>query len=146
MNFLARARYNAGGKEKKRVYDEALRKTPEYKARRKAYMARRRVLKWGVQKCAELRVRAKKLGVPFDLTPADLVLPTVCPVLGVSLRVGGPRMGAPSVDRIVPGRGYVKGNIVVVSGRANVLKGNASVDELKKLAEFYQKLVERTDI
>jgi len=44
---------------------------------------------------------------------------------------------SPSIDRIDNSKGYIKNNIVVVSRRANVLKKDASIEELKKLAEFY---------
>jgi hypothetical protein len=47
---------------------------------------------------------------------------------------------SPSVDRIDPNGGYVKGNVVVVSYRANLIKTNASVDELCKIADYYRKL------
>ena len=48
--------------------------------------------------------------------------------------------GSPSVDRIDPNGGYVRGNIVVVSWRANRLKGNAMVNELRAIADFYEQL------
>ncbi len=90
------------------------------------------------------RRRAEEQGLPFDIEPSDIVVPHFCPVLGFPLAAGVGQIhdGSPTVDRIVPERGYVKGNIVVVSFRANRLKNNASVDELRRIASFYDQLSE----
>lgn len=70
----------------------------------------------------------------FDLFPKD----SRCPILGIEMKWGNDnRASTPSVDRIVPDKGYVKGNVVWISHRANRLKSNASLDELKKLNSFY---------
>lgn len=78
-------------------------------------------------------------GLPFNLTVEDIIIPAVCPVLGIPLsRRGGKRTdNTPSLDRIVPSKGYVKGNVMVISWRANALKRDASPEELRKLAAFY---------
>ena len=89
------------------------------------------------------KARAKRLGAPFNLTLEDIVIPEFCPVLGIPIvskyakRTGN----SPSVDKAVPSLGYVKGNVVVISWRANRLKSDASVDELKRIASFYQQFV-----
>ncbi|WP_295842584.1 hypothetical protein [uncultured Xanthomonas sp.] len=83
--------------------------------------------------------RARQAGVPFDLEPADVVIPERCPVLDIPLSTecGKRSEGTASIDRIVPSLGYVKGNVVVTSWRANRLKNDASLDELRRLFEFY---------
>jgi hypothetical protein len=90
--------------------------------------------------------RAKVTGLPFELTREDLVpLPTVCPVLGIPIGVNLPpseHRSFLSLDRIDNTRGYVRGNVVIVSNRANLLKKDATVDELVKLARFYQDLAQ----
>lgn len=85
--------------------------------------------------------RAKKLGLPFNLGLADIVIPSVCPVLGIPLKYGvGKRTGAsPSLDRLRPELGYVKGNVAVISWRANDLKRDATPDELRRVADWYDK-------
>jgi hypothetical protein len=85
--------------------------------------------------------RAKAKGLEFDLTEEDLQpLPIHCPVFGTELNYAAPKQCAasPSLDRVDNSKGYVKGNVVVVSWRANNLKSNASVAELRALVRFYE--------
>lgn len=81
------------------------------------------------------RHRAKKKGLAYDKDLSGLFLPDVCPVLGIPLkysdRRGSPSADSPSLDRIVPEYGYVRSNLRVISHRANMLKSNASIDELR---------------
>jgi hypothetical protein len=86
--------------------------------------------------------RARKRGLEFNLTREDIVIPVHCPVLGIPLVPFSGRFAhnSPSIDRIDNHQGYVKGNIIVVSFRANSLKKDATVDELQKLSDFYTKL------
>jgi hypothetical protein len=90
----------------------------------------------------QIRWRARKRSIPFNLTVDDVVIPEKCPVLGFELvrSVGSIKYNSASVDRIVPELGYVKGNIIVVSLKANMIKTNAKVEDIIKVAEFYSKL------
>lgn len=96
------------------------------------------------QRIATKRNSAQSRGVVFDLTISDLYpLPEVCPVLGIQLsydNVRGDTDNSLSIDRIDPAGGYTRGNIVLVSQRANRIKNNASVEELLKIAAFYADL------
>ena len=89
------------------------------------------------------RNNALHKGIPFDLTISDLYpLPEVCPVLGIPLSYGGGHGAADNsmaLDRIDPSKGYVKGNVVMVSQRANRIKNDATPAELRKIADFYAK-------
>jgi len=70
------------------------------------------------------RKRAKDRGLPFDIPKDAIVVPRTCPALGLVIELRGQRSAcSPSLDRIVPERGYVSGNIRVISDRANRLKG-----------------------
>jgi hypothetical protein len=77
------------------------------------------------------RARAKKAGLPFDVTEDDLLVPTHCPALGLDLSVH-----PLSIDKIIPSLGYVKGNVQVLSMKANRMKQDASPEELKRFAEW----------
>ena len=48
---------------------------------------------------------------------------------------------SPSIDRINPRKGYTKDNIIVVSMRANRIKTDARFTEIRKVADFYEKLL-----
>ncbi len=96
------------------------------------------------------RKRAKRDGLPFEITHEMIIFPERCPVLGIPLRLGEDRSPAsPSLDRIVPSQGYVPGNIRVISDRANILKGNSTQEQLqirasvsrRELREEYSKIV-----
>lgn len=47
---------------------------------------------------------------------------------------------SPTIDRIDPAKGYVRGNIIVVSQKANTMKSNATIAEMRRLARFYTQL------
>lgn len=86
------------------------------------------------------RRRAHAKGLPFDVGVEDVPVPTICPVLGIELKPteGGAGRSdcAPSIERIDPALGYVRGNVVVVSWRANKIKGDATADELRRIADW----------
>lgn len=94
--------------------------------------------------CRKARHRAKTLGLPFNITPDDIVIPTHCPVFGIPLSVQNDRHkdNSPALDRTIPELGYVKGNIEVISQRANVLKRDASVEELEKLVCYLRRVTQ----
>lgn len=84
------------------------------------------------------RGRAKEKGIPFNIVSADIPVPEVCPVLGLKLviGVGACSDSSPSIDRIIPSLGYVKGNVRVISRRANRIKNDATPDELYKVWKY----------
>lgn len=90
---------------------------------------------------AKTRARkwSKKMDIPladwFSIEPQDIHIPETCPVLGIPLFRGDgkPCDNSPSLDRKNSSKGYVRGNIQVISFRANLLKSNATVDELKRI-------------
>jgi hypothetical protein len=88
------------------------------------------------------KARAKRKGVPFSLRMRDVTVPEFCPVLGLPLAhaTGHSCDTSPALDRIRPERGYVPGNILVVSDLANRIKANASPDQIQRVAAFYANL------
>lgn len=87
------------------------------------------------------RRRARLKGIEFSLSRADIVIPKTCPVLGIDIRLsnGGFNDNSPTLDRVDNALGYVPGNVVVVSWRANRIKCDAAIDELRKIVEFYDR-------
>jgi hypothetical protein len=85
------------------------------------------------------KMRARALKVPFDLDVSDIVIPTHCPILGIKLKPGGSGRAKPdcvSLDRFKPSLGYVRGNVTVISWRANCLKRDGTLEEFEKLVAF----------
>lgn len=102
----------------------------------RGYYRRRRAQNREADILARTKSRAKKSGIPFQLSLEHIVIPEVCPVLGIPLNFDsverkGPKMNSPSIDRIKPDLGYVPGNVRIISHRANSLKSNATVAELE---------------
>jgi hypothetical protein len=82
--------------------------------------------------------RANKHGIAFNIELSDIIIPEFCPVLGFKLEVGNGKANdnSPSLDKIIPEKGYVKGNIRVISLRANKLKNDGSLEEFKKIVNY----------
>lgn len=89
----------------------------------------------------EAKVRAKKNGIPFDLDHDDLTIPKLCPVLGIPIGMsyGHRSDNSLSLERVNNKKGYVKGNVIIISWRANRLKSDATIDEIAKIYRFYRK-------
>jgi hypothetical protein len=90
----------------------------------------------------QLRRNAKKRGLEFSVTKKDfLPLPTHCPVLNVELDYSGAgTWNAASIDRSDCSKGYIPGNVVIMSKRANMLKNDASPEELRKVLEYIRNI------
>tara|TARA_R110002096_G_scaffold279991_1_gene474214 strand:+ start:106 stop:528 length:423 start_codon:yes stop_codon:yes gene_type:complete len=85
------------------------------------------------------KVRAQRGNVPFNLNPGDVVIPDICPILGIVLTSGrgkGPKDNSPALDRIIPSLGYVADNIQVISARANRIKSDSTIEELSMILEY----------
>jgi hypothetical protein len=85
--------------------------------------------------------RAKKAGLPFNLTVEALYWPALCPVYGFPLDYCAHKSmvdNAPTLDRIDSSGGYVVGNVQVISWLANRLKSNATLAELQQLVRYME--------
>jgi len=91
----------------------------------------------------QARYRAKKKGIEFNLELSDVVIPKVCPVLKIPLTAGsssgGPRGCSPSLDRIDNTKGYIKGNVQIISHKANTMKHCADNNELILFANWIKR-------
>lgn len=86
------------------------------------------------------RLAAKKKGLVFSITETDILpLPKICPALGLVLEyLGGCRNQAnsASIDRRDNSKGYVPGNVFVISRRANTLKSDATFEEMSGVLAY----------
>ncbi len=90
-----------------------------------------------------VKQRARRDGLEFALTKADfLSMPTHCPVLGLELRYGGGdgrQDYSASIDRKDSSKGYVPGNVRIMSWRANSLLKDATIEELRALVMYLER-------
>lgn len=95
------------------------------------------------------RKRAKELNLEYSLTNKYLhelyvSVGDICPVLKIPLSTNSSLNNKPSVDRIKPSLGYVKGNVRIISYRANLLKNNATIEEMELILKDLISLGQRT--
>jgi actin-related protein len=125
-------------KNKERIAKkESQRRSEQYRSNPKQNLAKQK--EWKINNLEKYLVqgakqRAKKYGLPFDITYKDIVIPECCPYLGIKL-VPFSEWSSPSLDKIIPELGYVKGNIQVISTKANTMKNNATQAELVRFAQ-----------
>ena len=84
------------------------------------------------------RCRAKRNNIPFSIDMEDVIVPLICPVFGITLMRGSGKQVAesPTLDRVEASLGYVKGNVRVISWKANRLKSDASLEDLESLVIY----------
>lgn len=88
------------------------------------------------------RHRAKKEGVAFSLNRLDIEIPGECPVCSVAMSYLDGRNVVPSLDRIIPARGYTKENVIVLCNACNRKKQNSTAEELAAMAEWIYRIRE----
>ena len=94
------------------------------------------------------RARSKRKGVECTITEEDIHIPEVCPHLGVKMetqtKLGEDRAFTMTLDRIDNSKGYVPGNVEVISWLANTMKNNATPEQLVNFAKAILERYERT--
>jgi hypothetical protein len=80
--------------------------------------------------------RSKAKGLHFDITAADITIPTHCPLLEIPLEIGSRKISdnSPTLDRVHNDAGYVIGNVIVISHLANRCKGSLQSADLLRIA------------
>ena len=92
----------------------------------------------------------KKNSIDFDLDENYLeeIWTGICPIFKCEISLGGiiDQKGSHNsahLDRIDPEKGYTIGNVAWISGRANRIKYNASIDELRAIANWMESVTTR---
>lgn len=103
-------------------------KTPLYQSQRAKFRAK--------------KVNAMRVGYSWDVVFGDIVWPTHCPILGIEIDYFAPYRveNSPSFDRINNDLGYIKGNIQILSWRANRIKNDGTAEEHRKIAQYLDSL------
>lgn len=83
---------------------------------------------------ARAKCRAKDKNIEFNIQVSDITIPDMCPILGIPLiehtgKPGG-KINSPALDRIDCKKGYIKGNIRVISHLANMMKSCAEEEHM----------------
>jgi len=94
---------------------------------------------------AKRRARLKQLD--FNLELSDIIVPEYCPILQLYLHPNqdgsrSSKNNSPSLDRIDNRKGYIKGNVQVISTLANIMKSNATKEQLKMFAKWVNTYVD----
>lgn len=82
--------------------------------------------------------RAKRKNLEFNLKKEDIIIPEYCPVFGTKIGFHN-KHDVPTLDRIDNNKGYIKGNIQVISSKANRLKNNGSIEEFLKIITYMER-------
>lgn len=106
------------------------------------YHGKSKTIEYVLYHAAKARARQRKL--PFTINLSDIIIPNICPILGIPIQHHKGRLkgDSPSIDRIYPTKGYVTGNIAVISHTANRMKGENTPEALINLGEKFQRLYE----
>jgi len=130
--------YNVENKKHRQVYDK------EYYQKNKEKMKSYRDTNPIEEMFKRAKVRANRKGLEFNITISDIVIPKYCPIfpeMELILSTGGangPLENTPSLDRVDNNKGYVKGNVKVISHKANSLKRDGTVGLFKRLIEYIE--------
>lgn len=129
--WMARDRENNPDKYIRRSHANYLKNKKEINAKRKAWAdanPERTLL-------LTAKNRAKRKDIPFEITLEDIVIPIVCPITLAPLKKGEGKVSptSPTLDRIDNSRGYIPGNVAVISNRANSNKGDLTLEEIERL-------------
>lgn len=126
-----------GGRDKNYFRKLRLRLCPEYREEISEQKRKSRLNNYEAEIYRKCRYRAEQRGLDFNLDISDIVIPDVCPILEVPFVYGdkGDYSYPPSINRIDNSKGYVKGNIQIISMKANTMKNSANPEELYKFCK-----------
>lgn len=85
------------------------------------------------------RQRALNNDLIFTITREDIKVPCNCPICDVKMKPsnkGGGSSISPTLDKVIPEKGYVKGNIAVICKLCNSTKGSGSAEIHRKIADY----------
>ena len=124
---------------------------------RKATWYQEKISKMTIKERLKLMVkrakdRAKLKNVEFNITWEDIEYVDICPILEIPLNwgetsnEGGRNIDTPSLDRINPSLGYIKGNVKIISTLANMMKSSANREQISLFCKNINKYIENEEI
>ena len=123
----------------------SLTKQEKKKLQRSKWRSDNRKLDWVQRTVWKAKERAKRKNVPFNITTAYVasIMGDNCPIFGEPFVLFGTKTGVdmtPNIDRIDPKKGYVEGNIAVISAKANRIKSSYQSKDLYKVAQWLEQI------
>jgi len=96
------------------------------------------------KKLIRKKAYCNKNKIDFNLNCANLIVPKKCPALNINLSTNNSIKcdNSPSLDRLTPQQGYMIGNVMVISLKANRIKSNANIYELKKMLYNWKNMLQ----
>lgn len=133
--------YSSKHKERLKIHSKLYYSTPEGIAKRKEYESSDAYLLTIL--LGNARGRAKVKDMEFSISKEDIIIPDVCPILGIKLARNKGKVSSNSIslDRLDSTKGYVKGNVQVISFLANTMKSSATPEQLHLFANWINKNV-----
>lgn len=91
--------------------------------------------------------RAKRSDMDFSISEKDLVIPEFCPLLGIPIFISNEKASAnsPTIDRIDNTKGYTKGNVMIISYKANTCKNSLTMEQLRLFASNITRVLDKLD-
>ncbi|HYT46019.1 MAG TPA: hypothetical protein VEP90_27065 [Methylomirabilota bacterium] len=134
--YMKEWRLRPGNKEKEKIRYQCWQKKNKVLLNKKTRKWKKdNPKRWLLNKA---RQRAKEKNLEFSITINDFDIPDVCPVLGITLIIGNEKQSnnSPTLDRFDNSKGYIPGNIKVISWRANDIKRNSTIEELEAIIKY----------
>lgn len=148
-------------KSMKQIYERHPNYSKEYYQKNKEQMKNNMVNRYRIKKTTEpwhisycaARQRAKEKNIEFniDVDYIKSIWTDVCPILNIPLKSAifesglsrkeckaRPMDNSPTIDRIDPSKGYIKGNVCIISYRANMIKNCGTLEEHEKIVNFFK--------
>lgn len=149
-------KYRETHKEQIKAYSDEYNMRPDV-VERKSTWYQEKMSKMSIEERLNFMVqraksRATLKGVPFDIEGKDIQFVEYCPLLGIKLNwgkttnEGGRNIDTPSLDRIDPKKGYIKGNVKIISSLANMMKSSATLEQLQTFYQNIWKYMENEEI
>ena len=122
--------------EREKILQERFKRTGRYTGKHADDLSR------AIMNCFRRKKQNSKVSKwGWELTCHDIEWNMICPVLGIELDWFAEKKqeNSPSFDRIDPKKGYVKGNVQIISARANRIKNDGLAEEHRLIAAYMDK-------
>ena len=118
-----------------------IKNTEYYHTKRKNWRIANPKKSWATNAKHSARSRAKVRGIECSITQEYIysIAPDRCPVFNTPFIFTGNKVQnseSPSIDRIDVTKGYIEGNIVIISMKANSIKNAYKADDIAKVSKW----------